>query len=120
MRVLDRLTAVVAALAFVLAGLAVPGYGATPEPGTVVAAAHLTAGHPDAAPDVQTECLGGPSGDHRPGVVSTDGPDDILPAPPARLGGTLGPVVAPIRYRPPAVPLPPRRALPSRAPPAVA
>ncbi|MFE9688396.1 hypothetical protein [Micromonospora sp. NPDC005806] len=158
MRVLDRLTAVVVALAFVLTGLGMPACGETPEPGAVVTAAHrsivhdgpsvlppdgwsvdatvTTPGrpappsgdprvvgarltHPDAPSELWTELSGGPCGDHRAGVV-TDGPDDLLPAAPLRVGGAPRSVVASTRYREPAVPLPPRGSLPSRAPPALA
>ena len=45
MRVLDRLTAVVAALAFVLVGLGAPAHGETPNPGAVVTAAHRSIVH---------------------------------------------------------------------------
>ncbi|MGR6322049.1 hypothetical protein Q2K19_15420 [Micromonospora soli] len=45
MRVLDRLTAVVVALAFVLAGLGAPACGETLDPGAVVTAAHRSIVH---------------------------------------------------------------------------
>ncbi|MEV4620565.1 hypothetical protein AB0J74_17885 [Asanoa sp. NPDC049573] len=45
MRVLDRLTAVAAALAFVLVGLGAPACGAISESGAVVAAAHRLIDH---------------------------------------------------------------------------
>ncbi|MFI7428655.1 hypothetical protein ACIBPB_16865 [Micromonospora sp. NPDC049836] len=175
MRVLDRLTAAVAALAFVLAGLGAPAVEGTPDPGAVVTAAHrsivhdgpsvllpdgrtgrrLPLGVSDAAPrrgvvvdtpvslpdrptpppgdpravDVRrtpsdappvrwTEFLGGPGGDHRAGVES-DGPDDLLLVAPVRVDGTPAETVAAIRYRQPALPLPPRGTLSGRAPPAV-
>ncbi|MCW3818018.1 hypothetical protein ONA91_26565 [Micromonospora sp. DR5-3] len=157
MRVFDRLTAVVVALAFVLAGLGVPGRGETPEPGAVVTAAHRSIvhdapsalpphgrpvdvttsdrpappsgdpravvarlAHLDAPSDVWTALPDGNRGDHRAGVVSNDGPDDLLPAALVRVGGTPDPAAAPTRYRQPAVPLPPRGTLPTRAPPTVA
>ncbi len=159
MRVLDRLTTVVVALAFVLVGLGAPAHGETPDPGAVVTAAHrsivhdgpsvlppsgrsvdvpvTTPGrpvphsgdpravgarltHPDAPSELRTELSGGPGGDHRAGVVTSDGPDDLLPAAPLRVGGTPHAVVAPACYREPAVPLPPRGSLPSRAPPVLA
>ncbi|MFG2057677.1 hypothetical protein ACGFI9_27005 [Micromonospora sp. NPDC048930] len=177
MRVLDRLTAVVVALAFVLAGLGVPVRGETLQPGAVVTAAHrsivhdgpsvlppdgrsgrrlqlgasdaaprpgavvdasaATPGrpappsgdpravgarltHPDAPSELWTEVSGGPGGDHRAGVVTSDGPDDLLPAVPLRVGGAPHSVAAPPRYREPAVSLPPHGSLPSRAPPALA
>ncbi|MFE9653687.1 hypothetical protein [Micromonospora sp. NPDC006431] len=177
MRVFDRLTAVVVALAFVLVGLGVPAHGETPGPGVVVTAAHRSIGQdtpsvpapdgrarqplqlgasdtaprpgavvdapvttpgrtappsgdpravvarpapPEAPPDLRTELLGGQCGDHRAGVVSTDGPDDLLPAPPVPVGGSPHPGLAPTRYRPPALPLPPRGTLLARAPPTVA
>ncbi|MFR9780389.1 hypothetical protein ACL02O_30620 [Micromonospora sp. MS34] len=159
MRVLDRLTAVVVALAFVLAGLGVPVRGETLEPGAVVTAAHRSIVHdgpsvlppdgrsvdapvttpgrpappsgdpravvarltlPDAPSELWTELSGGPCGDHRAGVATCDGPDDLLPAASSRVGGTPQSVVAPTRYREPAVSLPPRGSLPSRAPPALA
>lgn len=157
MRVLDRLAAVVVALAFALVGLGTPVRGETLEPGAVVIAAyrsivhdgpsaHPPAGRPvipvttsdrpappsgdpravvarltplDAPPQSRAEFSGVPRGDHRAGVV-TDGPDDLLPATPVRVVGTPHSVVAPTRYRQPAVPLPPRGTLPSRAPPALA
>ncbi|MFE9200573.1 hypothetical protein [Micromonospora sp. NPDC007230] len=135
MRVFDRLTAVVVALAFVLVGLEAPAHGETPGPGAAVTAAHRSIGHdtpsvdpravvvrpapPDTPPDLRTELLGGPCGDHRAGV-STDGPDDLLPAPPVPVGGPPHPGLAPTRYRPPALPLPPRGTLLARAPPTVA
>ncbi|MFU8851643.1 hypothetical protein ACNAW0_11775 [Micromonospora sp. SL1-18] len=144
MRVLDRLTAVVVALAFVLVGLGAPARGETPAPGAVVTAAHRSIvydwpvatparpapppgdprvvvarlAHPDAPPDARTELSGGNRGDHRAGVVLTDGPDDLLPAAPVRVGDPPDRVVAAPRYRPPAVPLPPGGTLPTRAPPA--
>ncbi|MEU2611616.1 hypothetical protein ABZ570_08545 [Micromonospora sp. NPDC007271] len=154
MRVLDRLTTAVVALAFILVGLGVPVRGETPEPGAVVAAAHQSivhdapsvpppdgrpvaapvatpdrpapptddpraaAAHPGAPSDARTGFSGGSRGDHRAGVVLTDGPDDLLPAAPVRVDGTPERVVAATRYRAPAVPLPPRGTLPPRAPPA--
>ncbi|MGY0006528.1 hypothetical protein [Micromonospora sp. I033] len=120
MRVLDRLTAVVVALAFVLAGVGAPAK--TLEPGAVGIAAHRSIVHdgPAQAPsELWTEFSGGPGGDHRAGVASGDGPDDLLPAAPARVG-TPTPAAAATRYRQPAVPLPPRGTLPARAPPTVA
>ncbi|MFD2765752.1 hypothetical protein [Micromonospora eburnea] len=173
MRVLDRLTAVVA-LALVLVGLGGPTRAESPEPGAVVTAAqrsivhggpsvHAPDGwalrrlrpgasdaaprpgvvvdvpavtpdrpapppgdprvvvarpaHLDAPPDARTAVSGGNCGDHRAGVVLTDGPDDLLPAMPVRLGGPADQVVSSIRYRSPAVPLPPRGTLPTRGPP---
>ncbi len=139
MRVLDRLTAVVVALAFVLVGLGVPGPGETPEPGAVVTAAQSVAtpdrpvpppgdpravvarlAHPDVAPDARAEFSGEDRGDHRAGIFLTDGPDDLLPAAPVRVDGPPARVVASIRYRQPAVSLPPRGTLPTRAPPSAA
>ncbi|MFE9954424.1 hypothetical protein [Micromonospora sp. NPDC005299] len=127
MRVLDRLTAVVVALAFVLAGLGAPACTETLEPGAVGTfthrsivhdgPAHLAPGH--ASSELRTEFSGGPCGDHRAGVASGDGPDDVLPAAPPRVG-TPPPTTAATGYRQPAVPLPPRGTLPARAPPAVA
>ncbi|NES12728.1 MULTISPECIES: hypothetical protein [Micromonospora] len=172
MRALDRLTAAVVALAFVLAGLGAPGRGETLEPGAVVIAAHRSivhdgpsalppdgrslrrlqlgasaprpgvvdasattperpappsvdpraAGarltHPGAPSELWTEFSGGPGGDHRAGVATSDGPDDLLLAVPLRVVGTPRSVVAPTRYREPAVSLPTRGSRPSRAPPA--
>ncbi|MFJ8580156.1 hypothetical protein [Micromonospora sp. NPDC093277] len=145
MRVLDRLTAVVA-LALVLVGLGVPTRAETPEPGAVVTAAHRPVvvdapaatpdrpapppgdprvvvarpAHLDAPSDARTAVSGGNRGDHRAGVVLTDGPDDLLLAVPVRVAGPSDQAVVPIRYRSPAVPLPPRGALPTRAPPPAA
>ncbi|MGC1210206.1 MAG: hypothetical protein WA890_02915 [Micromonospora sp.] len=51
MRVLDRLTAVAVAMAFVLVGLGAPIRGGTPLPGAVVTAAHRSIVH-DAPPVV--------------------------------------------------------------------
>ncbi|MFU8871881.1 hypothetical protein [Micromonospora sp. SL4-19] len=159
MRVLDRLTAVAVALAFVLVGLGAPARGEALEPGAVVTAAHrpiihdaspvphpdgrpvnapvalpdrpapppgdpravvARLAHPGAASDARTELSGGSCGDHRAGVVLTDGPDDLLLAAPVRAGGRPDRVVAATRYRQPVLPLPPRGTLPARAPPAVA
>ncbi|OKI68953.1 hypothetical protein [Micromonospora sp. CB01531] len=176
MRVFDRLTAVVVALAFVLVGLGAPAHGETPGPGAMVTAAHRSIGQdppsapapdgqarqrlqlgtsdtaprpgavvdapvttpgrtappsgdsravvarpapPDAPPDLRTE-VRGHCGDHRAGVVPADGPDDLLPAPPVPVGGPPHPGLDPTRYRPPALPLPPRGTLLARAPPTVA
>ncbi|GGR84769.1 hypothetical protein GCM10010169_31310 [Micromonospora fulviviridis] len=126
MRALDRLTTVVVALAFVLAGLGAPACAETHGPGAV-RAAHQHAVHegpaactPDHAPsELRAELSGGPCGDHRAGVASGDGPDDLLPAAPPRVG-TPPPAAVPTRYRQPAVPMPPRGTLPARAPPAAA
>ncbi|MCW3843831.1 hypothetical protein ONA70_27405 [Micromonospora yasonensis] len=110
---------------------------AAPRPGAVVDAPVTTPGRPtppsgdpravgarltppDAPSELWTEVSGGPRGDHRAGVVTSDGPDDLLPAAPLRVGGAPQPVVAPTRYGQPAVSLPPRGSLPSRAPPALA
>lgn len=175
MRVLDRLTAAVAALAFVLAGLGAPAEGWDPDPGAVVTAAHRSIVHdgpsvllpdgrsarrlppgvsdapprpgvvdapvttPDrpapppgdpravvvrhapagAPPQRWTALSGGPGGGHRAGVIS-DGPDDLLPAAPAPVDGAPAAAGVAPRYRPPAVPLPPRGTLSGRAPPAFA
>ena len=54
MRVLDRLTAVAVAMAFVLIGLGAPVRGETPLPGAVVTAAHRSIVH-DAPPVVPPE-----------------------------------------------------------------
>ncbi|MEU8260026.1 hypothetical protein AB0C02_05325 [Micromonospora sp. NPDC048999] len=142
MRVLDRLAAVVVALAFVLVGLGAPARGEAPEPGAVVTAAHRSivnapvatpdrpapppgdpravVARPDAPSDARTDFSGGDRGDHRAGVVLTDGPDDLLPAAPGCLDGPPDRVVAATRYRPPAVALSPRGARPTRAPPSAA
>ncbi|SBT51193.1 hypothetical protein [Micromonospora narathiwatensis] len=130
MRVLERLTAVVA-LALVLVGLGAPTRAETPGPGAVVTATPVRPAPPpgdprvvvaclahlDAPSDARTELSGVNRGDHRAGVVLTDGPDDLLPAVPVRVGGPPDQAVAPPRYRSPAVPLPPRGTLPTRAPP---
>lgn len=174
MRALDRLIAVVVALAFVLAGLGAPGRGETLEPGAVVIAAHrsivhdgpsalppdgrsvprlrfgasdpaprpgavvkasaatpvspappsgdpravgarLT--HPDAPSEWWTGLSGGPGGDHRAGLATSDGPGDLRLAAPLRVVGTPQSAVAPTRYREPALALPIRGSLPSRSPP---
>ncbi|WP_319463876.1 hypothetical protein [Micromonospora sp. RTP1Z1] len=159
MRVLDRLTAVAVAMAFVLIGLGAPASAETHLPGAVVTAAHRSIvhgephvgppdarhiaapvttphrpapppgdpravmdrlGRPDAPSNPRLQVAGGPCGDHRAGVGPTDGPDDLLLGVPVRVGGTPVSVVAPTRYRQPAVPLPPRGTLPTRAPPATA
>ncbi|MFC0007006.1 hypothetical protein [Micromonospora siamensis] len=72
---------------------------------------------PGAPSELREGACGGPCGDHRAGVVTSDGPDDPLLGPPVRAGGPSTVVVAAPRYRAPAVPLPPRGTLPSRAPP---
>lgn len=74
---------------------------------------------PDAPSYAWVEALGGPGGDHRAGVGSTDGPDDLLLDAPVPIVGTPAFGVVPAPYRGPAVPLPPRGTLPTRAPPAV-
>lgn len=75
---------------------------------------------PDAPSAAWTALSGGNGGDHRAGVVANDGLDDLLPAAKVRAGGTPDRAVAATGYRQPAVPLPPRGVLPTRAPPAVA
>ncbi|MGK5741355.1 hypothetical protein [Micromonospora sp. URMC 103] len=157
MRVLDRLTAVVA-LAIVLAGLGAPVRAEDPEPGALVTSTHRSIihaapsvpsaaldGRPVAAPgtpadrfaapppgddqaavahvvpatplDARADLCGGNPGDQRVCVVASDGPDDLFRAAPAGIGGTSDTAVVPAHYREPAVPLPPRGTLPTRAPP---
>ncbi|MFI2646458.1 hypothetical protein [Micromonospora fulviviridis] len=154
MRAFDRLSTVVVALAFVLAGLGAPvcaeshqpgaahrsihhvGHAVLPPDGRAVdtpvtppdrpapsgapraAGAPRTPGH--APSELWTEFSGGPCGDHRAGVTAGDGPDDVLPAAPPRVGGTLERVAVAIRCRQPALPLPPRGTLATRGPPASA
>ncbi|MET8835361.1 hypothetical protein ABZV78_15775 [Micromonospora sp. NPDC004540] len=128
MRAFDRLSTVVVALAFVLAGLGAPACAESHQPGAVVTAAHAgdhraaAALHApgDAPPELRTAFSGGPCGDHRAGVTAGDGPDDVLPAAPPRIGGTPGRVAAAIRCRQPALLLPPRGTLATRGPPASA
>ncbi|MEU4481488.1 hypothetical protein AB0F68_26015 [Micromonospora sp. NPDC023966] len=122
MRVLDRLTAVVAALAFVLAGLGAPACAEALEHCATGTAAHRSIVHDGpghAPPELRTEFSGAPCGDHHAGVASGDGPDDLLAAVPPRVG-TPTPATPTTHYRQPAVPLPPRGTLPARAPPAAA
>ncbi|MFC0508855.1 hypothetical protein [Micromonospora costi] len=157
MRVLDRLTAVVA-LAVVLAGLGAPVRAEGPEPSALVTSAHRSIIHaapsvPPPAPDgrpvaapcttadrfaapssgdrqaavahlvpaapsvVRADLCGGIRGDQRVCVVASDGPDDLVRAAPAGIGGTPDTAVTLTHYRQPAVPLPPRGTLPARAPP---
>lgn len=158
MRVLDRLTAVVA-LVFVLAGLGAPVPGETPEAGAVVTSAHRSTihgtpsdpppppdgrpvsapvttsdrpaappsgdlravvahfVHPATASDARADLCGRNRGGHRVCVVASDGPDDLFRAAPVDIGSTPDTAVAPTHYRQPAVPLPPRGTLPTRAPP---
>ncbi|MET8911256.1 hypothetical protein [Micromonospora sp. NPDC004551] len=128
MRVVDRLSAVVVALAFVLAGLGAPACAENHQPGAVVSAAH--SGHPRAAEaprtpghapsELRTELSGGPCGDHRAGVTAGDGPDDVLPAALLRVGGTPERVAVATACPRPALPLPPRGTLATRGPPASA
>ncbi|SCF14201.1 hypothetical protein [Micromonospora mirobrigensis] len=73
---------------------------------------------PGAPSELREGARGGPCGDHRAGVATGDGPDDPLLGPPVCAGGPPVAAVAAPRYRAPAVPLPPRGTLPSRAPPA--
>ncbi|MEU1684383.1 hypothetical protein [Micromonospora sp. NPDC005707] len=129
MRALDRLSTVVAALAFVLAGLGAPACAESHHPGAVVTAAHRSIHHgghavlpPDshAPSELRTEFSGGPCGDHRAGVTAGDGPDDVLPAEPPRVGGTPERVAVAIACRQQALPLPPRGTLATRGPPASA
>ncbi|SBT47426.1 hypothetical protein [Micromonospora auratinigra] len=73
---------------------------------------------PTGAPSERWTALSeGPGGDHRAGVVTNDGPDDLLLALPVRVGGASTSVVAPTGYRQPAVPLPTHGSRPGRAPP---
>ncbi|MFG2108683.1 hypothetical protein [Micromonospora chersina] len=158
MRAFDRLSTVVAALAFVLAGLGAPACAESHQPGAVVTAAHRSIHHvghavlppdgravdtpvtppdrpapsgdpraagvprtPGHAPsELWTEFSGGPCRDHRAGVTAGDGPDDVLPAAPPRVGGTPERVAVAIHRREPALPLPPRGTLATRGPPASA
>ncbi|MEV0716380.1 hypothetical protein [Asanoa sp. NPDC050611] len=141
--------AVVAASAFVLVGLGAPANPATPERGAVITAAHRSIVHeapsaPAATSDgpaptsgnsravvsllvhlaasshPRADLSGRDRGDHPAGVDCTDGPDDLFPAAPVGIGGTLDPAVASPHYRQPGVPLPPGGTLPTRAPPTYA
>ncbi|WP_262283145.1 hypothetical protein [Micromonospora sp. MA102] len=139
MRAVDRLSTVVAAVAFVLAGLGAPACAENHQPGAVVTAAHRSIDHGghavlppdgraaaasrapgDAPSELRTEFSGGPCGDHRAGVIAGDGPDDVLPAAQQRVGGTPEWVAAAIACPQPALPLPPRGTLATRGPPASA
>ncbi|KAB1902493.1 hypothetical protein, partial [Micromonospora sp. AMSO31t] len=107
MRVLDRLTAVAVALAFVLAALGAPAHAETLEPGAAATAVQRSIVHDGHAPaELRTEFSGGPRGDHVAGVASGDGPDDLLLVAPPRVAGAAGWAVAAVHYRPPAVPSP--------------
>ncbi|MET7805927.1 hypothetical protein [Micromonospora chersina] len=118
MRAFDRLSTVVAALAFVLAGLGAPACAESHQPGAVVTAAHRSIHH--APSELCTDFSGGPCGDHRAGVTAGDGPDDVLPAAPPRVGGTPERVTVAIHRGEPALPVPPRGTLATRGPPASA
>ncbi|NES31147.1 hypothetical protein GCE86_21510 [Micromonospora terminaliae] len=132
MRAVDRLSTVVVALAFVLAGLGAPGCANHHPPGATVTAAHAAAhvgehgaaaaphAPGDAPPELRTAFAGGPCGDHRAGVTVGDGPDDVLPAAPPRVGGTPERVAVTSTRGQPALPLPPRGTLATRGPPASA
>jgi hypothetical protein len=128
MRAVDRLSTVVVAVAFVLAGLGAPACAEHHQPGAVVTAAHAGDHRPaaalhapgDAPSELGTEFSGGPCGDHRAGVPAGDGPDDVLPAAPPRVGGALERVAVGVTRRQPALPLPPRGTLATRGPPAAA
>ncbi|MGW4291890.1 hypothetical protein ACWEH1_02380 [Micromonospora chersina] len=71
MRALDRLSTVVAALAFVLAGLGAPACAESHQPGAAVTAAHLSIHHvghavlPPDGPAVDTPDRPAPAGDPR-------------------------------------------------------
>ncbi|MGW9196261.1 hypothetical protein [Micromonospora chersina] len=118
MRAFDRLSTVVVALVFVLAGLGAPACAESHQPGAVTAA-HRSIHHVAHAPsELWTEFSGGPCGDHRAGVTAGDGPDDVLPAAPPRVGGTPERVAVAIHRRQPALPMPPRGTLATRGPPA--
>ncbi|WP_346538281.1 hypothetical protein [Micromonospora sp. DPT] len=77
-------------------------------------------GYPGTPSGLWREAAGGPCGDHRAGAGQTDGPDEFLLGATARADSAAAFVVAPIRYRPPAIGLPPRGTLPTRAPPVTA
>ncbi|MFC0031215.1 hypothetical protein ACFFMM_16985 [Micromonospora chaiyaphumensis] len=125
MRAVDRLSTVVVAVAFVLAGLGAPACAEHHRPGPMATAVHAgdhrAAAAPDApghaSPELRTEFSGGPCGDHHAGVTAGDGPDDVLPAAPPRIGGTPERVAVPVTRRQPALPLPPRGTLATRGPP---
>jgi hypothetical protein len=95
-----------------------PQLSAPPSGDPRVAGAYVV--RPGTPPEPGAEAVGGPCGDHRAGVGATDGPDDLLLAAPSRLDDATVSVLAVARYRQPAVPLPPRGTLPTRAPPVTA
>ena len=99
MRVCDRLSAVVVALAFMLAGLGAPACAETRRPGAVVTAAHRSAVHdaphihppdvrPVAAPVTTSHLPAAPSGDRR---VVGERPAHLGTPPAPRVRGVGGP-----------------------------
>jgi len=76
--------------------------------------------HLAASSDPGVDLSSGNRGHYPAGVDCTDGPDDLFPAAPVGIGGTLDPAVASPHYRQPGVPLPPGGTPPTRAPPTYA